>query len=388
MKLLVLLSRFPYPLEKGDKLRAYNQIKELSKHHQIYLCCLSFRKIPRSHIKELKPYCEDIKIIRLSFLVALVNLGKAYFTHKPFQVAYFYQNRAQRKIDHYIEKHLPQHIYCQLIRTSEYVLKYTIFHKTLDFMDALSTGIERRIESVPVVLKSLFKEEAKRLKSYESSVFKHFTHKTIISEQDRNLIDHQDNEKIEIIRNGVNLDFFQPRQVKSQFDLVFTGNMSYPPNVDCAIFLVNDVLPLIHEQSPNVNLLISGANPSIKVRSLASKNVTVTGWVDDIRESYAKSKVFIAPMRMGTGLQNKLLEAMAMKIPCITSKLANNALGGENGTNILVGTNAKEFAEMALALLNDEPSATTIADRGHNFVKKMYDWSYFGVKLNKLITQH
>ena len=120
MKLLVIVSRVPYPLDKGDKLRAYNQIKELSKKHQIILFALNDSKLDVESMDELKKYCVAITIFPLSRLMIFWNLVRSFFNGMPFQVGYFYSKKAQQKVNALIDKHKPEHIYCQLIRTAEY----------------------------------------------------------------------------------------------------------------------------------------------------------------------------------------------------------------------------------------------------------------------------
>ncbi len=383
MKLMIVLSRFPYPLEKGDKLRAFYQIKELSKTNEIALCCFTHSWVNMKYLKELRPYCADIKIIKLSWFRTVINLLLAYKSEIPFQVAYFYQKKAQYEFDDYVIQHLPKHIFCQLVRIAKYTEKYTVFPKTLDYMDALSKGVERRVEKAPFYLKALLKKEAVRLKSFEVRLFDWFDVKTIISEQDKELIDHPEKKQIKVIRNGVNMDFFRPNPTQEkEYDVVFTGNMAYPPNVDGAEFLVKDILPKVQLEIPNVKIIIAGATPTKKVKELKSNNVKVTGWVADIRESYASSKVFIAPMRIGTGLQNKLLEAMAMEIPCVTTSLANNALGASDKTNILIGNTSSELAAAIIFLLKDKELNNQIAQAGHSYVAQNFDWLTFCNQLN------
>ncbi|PCJ85488.1 MAG: glycosyltransferase, partial [Flavobacteriales bacterium] len=316
MRILVLLSRVPYPLEKGDKLRAFHQIKRLSEKHEIILCCLNDKKLHPDAISQLKPFCKHLEIIQLNKFSIFLNLLLGLFRLRPLQVSYFHHKMAQKKFDRLIEIHLPKRIFCQLIRTTEYAKKYTFIIKTLDYMDALSKGAERRIENASFYMKPLLKVEAKRLAKYESEIFNHFEQKTIISAQDKKFIQHPNKEEITVIPNGVDTAFFRPMECEKKYNLVFTGNMSYPPNVESAIYIAKKIIPIIIKKFPEIKLLISGANPAMVIKMLQSKNITVSGWVDDIRQSYAAAKIFIAPMRTGTGLQNKLLEAMAMKIPC------------------------------------------------------------------------
>ncbi|MBL4667961.1 MAG: glycosyltransferase [Flavobacteriales bacterium] len=385
MKIFVLLSRFPYPLEKGDKLRVFNQIKELSKNHEIILCALTVEKVAQSSIDILSKYCSSIEVVKLSKIKIYLNLLKCLlFTNKSLQVAYFYNSDAQKKIDSYLLKYEPDHIYCQLIRVTEYVRKSNI-KKTLDYMDALARGMERRIEDAPFYLKWFLKIETDRLKRYEHFIFNDFDSHTIISEQDRKLIVNVNNDEIVIVKNGVDYETYKHGEANKEYDLIFTGNMGYPPNVDSVVYLVNNVMPLVWKQQPDIKLAIVGAQPVAKVLKLKSEKVVVTGWVEDISEYYSKSKVFIAPMQIGTGLQNKLLEAMAMKLPCITSQLANNALGAIHNKNILIGNNPTEYTQHIIRLMDDVNLQKELAQKGHQFVKENYTWEANTSILEKLI---
>lgn len=388
MRIFVLLSRFPYPLEKGDKLRAFHQIKELSKNHEIVLCALSDESVSKENFAILKQYCIEVKVIRLYKIQILFNLFfKLIFSKESLQVSYFYNKSAQKLINNLIEKTKPDHIYCQLIRVAEYV-KHSKIPKTMDYMDAFSRGMERRIEESPFYLKPFLKLETYRLKRYEHFIFNDFNHLTIISNQDKELIVNIKNDSIVVVPNGVDYSTYQHRKAVKEFDLIFTGNMSYPPNVNGAIYLVKEIMPLVWANNPLIKVAIVGANPDSKVLSLKSDNVTVTGWVEDMSVYYAKSKVFIAPMLIGTGLQNKLLEAMAMKLPCITSSLANNALGAEHNKSVLIGESPQDYANHIADLLKNEELYNLISEEGFNFVKENYTWEGSTKILEKLITSN
>ena len=194
------------------------------------------------------------------------------------------------------------------------------------------------------------------------------------------------NDKIGIVPNGVDYGTYKNVEREKEYDLIFTGNMAYPPNVDSVVYLVNEVMPLVWKSKPNLKLAIVGAQPSSKVLKLKSANVTVTGWVDDISKYYAKSKIFIAPMQIGTGLQNKLLEAMAMKIPCITSGLANNALGAEHRKNILIGNKEEDYKNHIIELINNNEFQKELGEQGYQFVKENYTWEGTTSILEKMIT--
>jgi polysaccharide biosynthesis protein PslH len=384
MKLVVILSRFPYPLEKGDKLRAYNHIRFLSKNNEITLCALNDRMVPREHLKMLEPFCKSIHVFRITKPAILINLVKALFKGIPFQAGYFYNKKIHRKINHIIRNENPDHIFCQLLRVAEYV-KNQKLPKTIDYQDVFSKGIQRRISRVPFYLRPVFKSEYRRLLRYENELFEIFDNKTIISIPDRNLIPHPEREKIHIVPNGVDHEFFKPLVREKKFEIVFTGNMGYPPNVDAATYLANKVLPLVHEQMPGARLMLAGATPARQVQEQQGEFVHVTGWVDDIRDCYAQARIFIAPMQIGTGLQNKLLEAMSMKIPSITSSLANSALCAKPGEEILIGETPADYAGHIVALLNDPEYAKRIAEAGYQFVHKHFDWEKATDKLSEIM---
>jgi sugar transferase (PEP-CTERM/EpsH1 system associated) len=386
MKLVVLLSRFPYPLEKGDKLRAYYQLKELANRHEIILCCLTDSKIAPEWIAEIKSFCAEVHTFKLKKPLLYWNTVKQLFTNQPYQTGYFFQRSIHRKINRLIQQHQPDHIYCQLVRTTEYVKNIHNIPKTLDYMDALSKGMYRRADIASGLKKRLLLIEGRRLAEYENRIFDYFNHHTIISEQDRNFINHPQNQEIEIVENGISESFFNyDTDLTKDFDLVFTGNMNYPPNVECAEYIVNEVYPLLKKEKPDVRIMLSGASPHQRVQDLADgKSIFVTGWVEDIRDSYAQGKLFIAPLFIGTGLQNKLLEAMAMGLPAITTPLANNALSAVEGESVIIATNANEFAQKTLELLADADQLNQFAQNGQNFVTKNFSWKTSVQKLEAL----
>lgn len=384
-KIFIILSRIPYPLEKGDKLRAFYQIRELAKQHDLVICAISDTSAHPRAKEVLKDFTDDVYFFRIRKPGIYWKLALALFSATPFQVAYFYRNRIQRKINRLIALHRPDHIFCQLIRTAAYA-RHLDIDKTIDYQDVFSAGLQRRIKISPWYLKPLLKAEYKRVLRYEAIVFDQFDKKAIISIPDREKIQHPGNNEIVVIPNGVDTDFFRPEKKEKTFDIVFTGNMAYPPNVNGAEYLVKRIMPIVWEQNPDTRLVIAGASPAARVRELSSGKVTITGWVEDIREYYTSSRIFVAPMQIGTGLQNKVLEAMAMQLPCISSPLANKALNASEGTEILIGRNAADYAQHILSLLSDPGLRKELGQNGYKFVLQRFNWESTTSELSKLIT--
>ena len=326
MKLLFLTSRFPFPIEKGDKLRAFYFIKHLSRYHDIYLFAINDKQPDDKSIKEIAPYCKTIEVQVITAFQSLLQMITALSGSIPFSVAYFTNKGAKKKLAAFVNKHQPDKVFCHLIRMAEYAHILPGQNAIIDYMDAFSIGMQRHAALTAVWKKVPFYMEAQRLKKYESKVFERFRQHIIISAQDRQFIHHPQNKSITVIPNGVEFDFFIPLQEEKKQDLLFVGNMAYPPNIESATYSVKKILPVLHQTMPGINLLIAGATPVKQVTRLQSDKVKVSGWVDDIRLVFAQSRIMIAPMLISIGLQNKILQAMAMKIPCVVSRLANNAI--------------------------------------------------------------
>ena len=376
MKIFVLLPRIPWPLEKGDKLRAFNQIKQLAKNNEVVLCALNTDKKVRKEdaFKALQPHCISVTFIDISKLSILINIIKAFFKGLPLQCGYFYNAKAHKKIRNIIKKHKPDMLFGQLLRVAEYI-RHENTSKTIDYQDVFSMGMKRRCDIAPFYMKPFFNMEYRRLKRYEHDILDDFDVKTIISLPDREHIDHPKKDEILIVPNGVDHEYYTPRECEKKYDIVFTGNMSYAPNVNAVEYLANYILPLVWKKLPDAKMYIAGATPDPRVKKVASDRIIISGWLDDMRDAYAQSKIFIAPMRIGTGLQNKLLEAMAMRLPCITTSLANNSLlASEEKNEILVGDNEQELAKHIITLLTNKDKADEIAQNGYDFVHRVYDW--------------
>ena len=386
MRILFLTSRFPFPLEKGDKLRAYHQIKQFSRKHEIILAAVSDTRVEPAHLEALKPFCRKIVVYQIGRGRILWNLVRTIFTGLPFQVGYFYSKSFHRRLLRLAGEEKPTHLYCQLVRMAGYAgggPKSMI--RILDYMDAFSTGYERLSGRHLFFRRLLARIEARRLMRYEKAVFDRFDHHVIISDQDRKLIPHPENERILVSPNGVDPGYFDYPAAEKRYDLVFAGNMSYPPNVESARFLALSVLPRLERSGRNVSLVIAGAAPAPEVQRLRSDRVTVTGWVDDMREVTAAARICAAPMFISIGLQNKIIQAMAMQLPCVVSTMANNAIGAVPGEQILLADTPEEYERQITFLLDHADKARAIGAAGQAFVRNTFDWKAILEELEKRI---
>lgn len=387
MRLLVVLSRFPYPLEKGDKLRAYHQIRLLSQYHELFLFVLSDKKIPETYRTQLTPFCKEIHIENINLFSKIFYAFLFMLKGLPLQCGYFFRRKAKKALEKFAKAVDGEQVYCQFVRTAEYVKDLPLV-KTIDYQDALSVGMRRRYEKASFFTKPFFKSEYLRLQKYENLVFKKFDHHTIITKTDRQLMPVANQERIIVVGNGVDFQTFSYHQEEKIYDLIFAGNMGYAPNIEAANYLVLKILPLVRQRHPQVKLVLCGASPAAQVIALQSEDVKVTGWVDSIAPYYAQSKVFVAPMHLGTGLQNKLLEAMSTELPCVVTPLAATPLQGiKANQEILVCGTSEEFAESICNLLENKELYNSISQAGHHFVQAHYDWASASEPLLKLFSK-
>ena len=367
MKILVLLPRFPYPLDKGDKLRAYHQVVELAKQHDIYLFALSHEPVSKAQVEALQPYCRAIHVERLPRPICGLNVLCAFLQGRSLQIGYWTTRRAMKAYDAFVQQVQPDIIYRQMIRTMEYS-----GGGVLDFQDALSLNTQRRMERSHGLLKLILRYECRALRRAEQEALLTFDATTVISTVDQAALAPT----VTLVPNGVDTDYFNATHypLSTTHSICFTGNMAYAPNVDAARWLVKEIMPLVWKQCPyGITVLIAGANPKPAVKALAGPKVTVSGRLDDIRTAYASAKMFVAPMRIGSGMQNKLLEAMAMRLPCVTTTLAADPLGATAWEHLLVGDTAEQLADL-IVKLGIEELHDSIADAGHRFVQEHYSW--------------
>jgi len=366
-------------------------MRVLSERHEVHLFALSDKPVESDTLSGLEMICASVTIARITRWDILKGLVWAFLHKQPFQIGYFRKPKARQSLKNCISAVKPDVIFGQLIRVAGY-LRETPGIRVLDYQDALSLNMQRRAQATPFPARLIFRREARLLKKAEKEFFSDYDLRLIISEPDRDAICHPENSRIRVVPNGVDFGFFHPElNTAKDFDIVFTGNMAYQPNIEGAVWLAGTILPLIRKSLPQTTLLIAGASPVGTVRRLAGNGVTVSGWMPDIRDAYNRSKLFIAPMKSGSGLQNKLLEAMSMRLPCITTPLANNALHAIPGKHLLLGESGEELAGAAVRLLKDFQFAENMADNGQNWVRKQFRWNEtignFETELQRIVSK-
>jgi polysaccharide biosynthesis protein PslH len=409
MNILYLAHRIPYPPNKGEKIRMYNQIKYLSEFGDIYLIALVDDPADFVHHSALKKLCREVHLFPVNKILKKILTFKELFSNKPLTTGYFYKNEVQETFNNLLAKYEFKTIISFSVQMAEYMFRAQltgkknhpnkeIFKKTsiiMDFCDVDSAKWHAYGKISKWPLSAIYLREAKLLSNYEHrtaefvdiSIFASIREKQYFQKQ------HPDLKSIIEITNGVDLDFFNPKakckSIQSPFStvLVFTGAMDYYANADGAIWFIEKILPEIRKQFPDTAFYMAGSTPGKELKRLANnKDILLTGFVEDIRPYYNLATICIIPLRVARGIQNKILEAMAMARPVVTTKIAFEGISAKPGKDLLVSENEKGFAEAVISLIKNKEYRKKIANNGRSAAENNYNWEINLSPLKKICT--
>mgnify|MGYP000023415382 CR=1 FL=1 len=383
MRILVLSSRIPYPLVGGDRKRVYYISKILATRYHVDLLAINENRAKREELKALDEIFDNLILFDFNLTMLKANALKNLFSRKPIQVGGYYFETIQRWIDKHFKKY--DLVYCNHIRTAEYARRLPC-KKVLDFHDAISMNYKDALRMAKGFWKVFYFIEDKRLLPYELEVLQDFDKYFITSQADKDylLANTSMPADIKVIAMGVDENVLRRSQnVEEENWIVFLGKMNYYPNEDAAVYFARQVFPLLRSKLKDVKFIIVGAYPTRRVQALSKiPGVEITGFVDDPYEYLGRAKVVVAPIRLGAGIQNKILEAMALRKPVVTtSKGARGIAGGADGKHFVVADDPEKMAEKILELLNDPERRREIGQNARALIEERYTWDAIGVKL-------
>lgn len=383
MKVLILANRFPYPPFRGDKLKIYNLARRLSAHHELHLLTFAEEKSDFDQIEKLAPYFKSIEVLHLPKWRSYWSCLVAVFQRIPFQVAYFRSAKMHRTLRHFLKHNGMDLVYVQHLRMAQYAMNLD-HPKILDLPDAFSLYWTRRKNTKRPFFNRLFDPiELRRLKNYEPKMSA-FPLNLACSVEDRDYLRMAcPGIRIELLRNGVDLETFSFRNhdYGPNNTILFTGNMDYAPNVDAVQYFVEDIFPQILTEVSDARLIIAGQRPVDAVKRLAAENIEITGFVPDLAELYDRSGVVIAPLRFGAGTQNKVLEAMAMGVPVVCTDIGFKGLEIESGEGVIHAPDSREFAQSVISLLQDAAIREKTGQKGLAIAREKFSWDGIALQL-------
>ena len=388
-KLLFLNPRLPYPLIGGDRIKVYHLLRYLSTRYEVTFVCFIESLEQKANIEKILEFNIKLKYIYLPPLKTKILTLLRIFNFNPLQVNYYYTNSMKKLIDFILKEEPIDIIFVQLLRMAEYVKEVKSIPKILALEDSLILSFKRSLKMKDNPMDKIWRFwEYQRLKAYEPKIVDFFDAITVVSPKDKEIIQNYNrNVKIHVIPNGVDLEEYEFHEPKNgENNIIFVGKLDVYHNIDTVLYFVHVILPQIKSKINNLKFFIVGKNPTKKIRKLHNnKDIIVTGEVKDIKPYVYNSAVFINPIRTGAGIQNKILESMALGTPVVTTPVGVEGIEATNGKNILIADNEQEFAQKVILLLQNKKLNREIALNARKLIEEKYTWEKIFSKVEEVI---
>jgi sugar transferase (PEP-CTERM/EpsH1 system associated) len=388
MRVFFITQRVPYPPDRGDKIATANQVRHLARAHELHVFCIADGQDDLLNVAPLRAIAASVTAVPLSPWRARLRAAWALVTGRSLSVAMLSEPRLRRAVAQAAAATPPDLVIVYSSNVAQHALAIAGVPRIMNFADLDSRKFADLGRDGGFPMRLLYALEATRLLAWERRIAHAFSHSLLCTQAEvaefRALIQAA---PVSWFGNGVDLDYFAPGTNPPDPDLlVFTGVMAYAANVDAMVWFCAEVLPRIRARHPAIRLAIVGSRPSAAVRRLAAlQGVTVTGRVPDVRPWVGRAAVFVAPMRLARGIQNKVLEAMASGVPVVASPAAWRGTGLPAGEGILPAATADAFADAVLDLLADPAKRAAIGARGRAAMERDFTWDAQFARLDAVI---
>jgi sugar transferase (PEP-CTERM/EpsH1 system associated) len=359
--------------------------RELAREHDVELLVVDEVPVDHSAVEKLETIFEAVHVFSYANYRFHLNALAGAVSRKPLQTHYYQFSTVTGWLDaNYRRFDL---LYCNHVRTTEYARGYDR-PKVVDLVDAISRNYKTANENATGLWRFIYPVEWRRLRRYERRIVREFDHAFIITDADGRFVTGGESwESLSVLPNGVKPELLEREPTEYRADptdprIVFLGKMDYFPNVDAAIHFTKNIFPDIRADYPDATFLVVGASPERRVRVLDERpGVSVTGFVDDPRTYVDSADIVVAPMRHGAGLQNKVLEAMALGRPVVASPLASEGIAIQDGRHLVVAEDDEEFATAVGSLVADVDRRRSIGCAARRLIERTYTWERVGKQL-------
>jgi len=383
MKILWVKAGGLVPPDTGGKIRSYNTLLQLAKHHAITF--FSFYAAHENDVHaELSQIFQRVILIPLDLPPAksageLLDYAAHLFSREPYNLTKYCRPVVRKKLRALLEKETYDVILCDFLAAAGVIPWDWPCPKVLFTHNVEAVIWQRHYEVARNPLwKALSWREWKRMEAAERRYLQKADHVLAVSENDcATFARFLDPQKLTVTPTGADTEFFQPsREKETPNSLVFTGSMDWLPNEDGIFYFVNEIFPLIRRQAPDATLCIVGRKPSRRLQDLASRvpNIQLTGWVEDVRPYLARSAVCIVPLRIGGGTRLKIFEAMSMAKAVVSTSIGAEGLPIKNGEHLLLADDPTSFAESTIWLLGNASQRAQIGQAARHLVEENYSW--------------
>ena len=397
MRIAYVVPYVPSPI----RTRAYNLISYLGQlGHEVYVFTLGSNSEDLQNAQVLRAKCKAVYYEDHPIWRSLLDSVFAVPSQRPLQSVYSWNAKIAGNFSQEISRKRCDIIHVEHLRGSRYAeyLKSEFPNTPViwDSVDCITHLFRQAMHhSTSFFGKFMTRFELARTESAEGKLISEFNGVLVTSDADRDALlklvePGRQKPRMSVLPNGVDLEYFYPNpNVKPESgNIVFSGKMSYHANVSMAQYLVHEIMPLVWNEFPSAHLYIVGKDPPQAIRKLGQNpRIIVTGTVEDIRPYLWRAKVAVVPMLYGAGIQNKVLEAMAVGTPVVTTPRAFSALNAERGNDILVANDPSPFSRLVIQMLEDQDQRQTISDAGTTYVRLHHQWSKIAYDLVKIYEQ-
>jgi len=378
MKILFVCHRFPFPPERGGKIRPFNIIRHLSQSASVTVASLVRSDEELEQGRGIQDYCDRYIAESIGSIGTRLRMIMQIVTSQPSSMGYFYSSALKRRIDAELETGSYDLIFVHCSSAAQYVESWPDIPKILDFgdMDSEKWMLYAKNRKLPLSLGYWL--EAVKLRRVEGRMAAAFDLCSCTTRAELETLQGLGTAKETAwFPNGVDTEFFSPTAEPYDPDLIcFTGRFDYFPNQRAVIYFCHDVLPQIQTKRPNTRFVIIGAEPPAFIRKLGRlAGVTVTGTVPDVRMYVRRAAVSVAPLDIARGTQNKILEAMAMGIPVVASQQASKGVDAISGQHILVAHNTQDYVDTIEQLLQDPDHRKNFAEQARGRMLSHHSWA-------------
>ncbi len=379
MKILFLCHRIPYPPDKGDKIRAFHELRAMAERHEVDLFTLADRPEDMACQEALRQYCKSVAVALINPTAARLKALPYLLTRTALTLPYFYSGELAAAVGRALRARSYDRIFVYCSAMAQYVKGVEGIPTVIDLVDVDSDKWTQYAGFSGFPFSGIYRREGRELQRYEREIAGRSSSVVVTTEREAQLMRViSPSTAVHVVPNGVDTNYFDPGTAPREATVptvIFTGDMSYFPNQEAVIFFAREVLPLIRRSVEGARFLIVGRNPGKKVVELREiGGVEVTGFVPDVRTYLAKAHVAVAPFKIAAGIQNKILEAMAYELPVVATSRTRRGLSPEVADLVAMGDTAQELCAETVALLKDPHLAARRGIEGRRRVKAVYRW--------------
>jgi len=392
MKILFLAHRIPYPPDKGEKIRAFHELRFLGARHTVDLYCFADSEAEARQQGALRAYCRHIYVEPCSRVRMVAGAARSFLRSEPLSCGFFFSRKFQAEVHRALATEAYDVIFVYCSTMAQYVAWPVATPLVMDFVDIDSAKWSQYAKKSRPPLSWIYAREARTLAAHEEKWARVNSSTMVTTRQEAALLRGEGISSVQVVNNGVEIpptrDCTLPEAIRTlQTFALFVGTMDYLPNVDAVEYFALEILPRIRKRHPELSFLIVGRNPTRRVRKLAKEpGVVVIGTVPDIGVYLAKCTAVVAPFRIAQGVQNKMLEALAACKPVVSTPGPAAAIGARHGETLLIAETAKDFADAVVSLI-ENPALCWQFRNGAEFVRKNFSWHENLNQMEQLLQQ-